>query len=277
MRIRSVKPEFFLHEGLYEAEIQSGLPLRLAFVGLWCAADREGRFKWRPRQLKTQILPYDSDVDFSRVLDACVTRGFIERYASGGEEYGWIPTFARHQVINNREKDSELPDPCDPTTSTRAPRVLDACPTRLVQDQGEGKGKEGNMEGKGKERKALAAPVVEAEPVSEWEVAPGIIIPSGFQTPECKEAIEFWLAYKKEKRDAYKPQGLKALMSTIAKDFTPETLVDAIRRSAAIGYRGFFPPKPQNHADHTNGSRHPPRRHAEDKQIQEHIELPMLN
>lgn len=275
MRIRSIKPEFFLHEGLYEAELESGLPLRLAFVGLWCAADREGRFKWRPRQLKTQILPYD-DVDFSRVLDACVTRGFVERYASGGEEYGWIPSFGRHQVINNREKDSELPDPCDPTTSTRAPRVLDACPTRLVQDQGEGKGREGNKEGKGKERKALPASVVDAEPVNEWEVAPGIILPDGFQTPACKEAILFWLAYKQEKRQAYKPQGLKALMSSIAKDFTPESLVEAVRKSAASGYQGLFAPSPQPPAHHRNGSRYPPARHSEDKQIQEEIEIPFI-
>jgi hypothetical protein len=38
MRIRTIKPEFFHHEGIYEAELQSNLPLRLAFIGLWCAA-----------------------------------------------------------------------------------------------------------------------------------------------------------------------------------------------------------------------------------------------
>ena len=58
-RIRTVKPEFFQHEGLFDLEQFSGLPIRVAFAGLWTCCDREGRFKWRSRQLKTDILPYD--------------------------------------------------------------------------------------------------------------------------------------------------------------------------------------------------------------------------
>lgn len=144
MRIRTVKPEFFLHGDLYDAEVQSGLPLRLAFIGLWCAADREGRFKWEPRRLKAQILPYDEAVDFSRVLHALATRGFIRHYASSGAEFGDIPSFLRHQVINNRESASILPKHDDDNELvTRAPRVPNACPTPLNLDQGEGNGREG--------------------------------------------------------------------------------------------------------------------------------------
>lgn len=147
MRIRTIKPEFFLHSDLWDLEQECGLPVRLAFIGLWCAADRRGRFKWRPRELKAQILPHD-DVDFSRVLHALTTRGFVVRYASGAGEFGWIPSFERHQVINNRESESILPSPSTDDTSTRAPRVPDACATRHDLDQGEGKGREGNKEGK---------------------------------------------------------------------------------------------------------------------------------
>ena len=46
-RIRTIKPEFFRHEALYEAEHETGLPLRVAYAGLWTAADREGRFQWK--------------------------------------------------------------------------------------------------------------------------------------------------------------------------------------------------------------------------------------
>jgi uncharacterized phage protein (TIGR02220 family) len=162
VRIRTIKPEFFRHAELYDLEHASRLPIRLAFAGLWCACDRRGRFKWRPRELKIQILPYD-DCDFSRVLDALTTRGFVVPYAcptrddacsdaSFEPQFGWIPSFERHQVINNREKESELPDPCDATTSTRAPRVPHACPTPLNLDQEEGKGKEGKGTRKGKEQ-----------------------------------------------------------------------------------------------------------------------------
>jgi hypothetical protein len=133
---------------LYEAEVESGLPLRIAFAGLWTAADREGRFKWEPRELKLDCLPYD-EVDFSRVLHALATRGFILFYEVEGRQYGSIPTFKTHQVVNNREQASTLPAPNENNALTRAPRVVDACPTPLVQDQGEGKGRE--QEGKEKD------------------------------------------------------------------------------------------------------------------------------
>ena len=143
-RIRSIKPEFFRHAGLYDAERETGLPLRVAFAGLWTCADRDGRFRWRPRELKLDCLPFD-DVDFSRVLDALTTRGFLVRYACQDEEFGCIPSFKRHQVINNKERQSDLPAPEDGQDTndlTRAPRVNDACPTPLNLSQGEGKGRE---------------------------------------------------------------------------------------------------------------------------------------
>src|SRR5580658_8914126 len=101
-RIRTVKPELFNHEGLFEAEQHYQLPLRLAFIALFTCCDREGRFRWQPRRLKLDILPYDN-VDISRVLDALVTRGFIVKYEHQGEFYGCIPSWSRHQHINHRE------------------------------------------------------------------------------------------------------------------------------------------------------------------------------
>ena len=145
-RIRTVKPELFKHEDLFDLEQQSGLPIRTAFMGLFTCCDKEGRFKWRPRALKLDILPYD-EIDFSRVLDALMTRGFVVKYEVEGEFFGFIPTFSKHQVINNRESDSELPAPDESLyismTSTRAARVDDATVTPLKHAQVEGKGKEG--------------------------------------------------------------------------------------------------------------------------------------
>lgn len=141
-RIRTVKPEFFKNYKLYKAEQDEGLPLRLAFEGLWTVADREGRFEWIPEQIKVDALPYD-DVDFSRVLDALWTRGYVEKYEVDGVVYGWIPGFATHQVINNREKESILPEPNENNILTRGSRVDDASLTRIKSAQVEGKGKEG--------------------------------------------------------------------------------------------------------------------------------------
>ena len=151
-RIRTIKPEFFRHEALFEAERKSGLPLRLAFIGLWTAADRDGRFKWRPRQLKLDVLPYD-EVDFVAVLDALVSGGFIMKYVIGDDVFGAIPSWSRHQVINNREAASTLPAPRVDACATRAGRVPDACGTPLVHAQGEG---EGDGEG---EKPSASSPV----------------------------------------------------------------------------------------------------------------------
>src|ERR1051326_4206466 len=107
-RIRTVKPELAAHEGLYDLELETGLPIRFAWCMLFTVADRAGRFVWRPRTLKAQILPHDN-IDFSRVLDAWVAREFIRKYRVKTEWYGWIPTFLKHQVINNRESASTLP------------------------------------------------------------------------------------------------------------------------------------------------------------------------
>lgn len=157
-RIRSIKPAFFRHARLFDAEKETGLPLRVAFAGLWTAADREGRFEWAPRELKLDALPYD-DVDFSRVLDALWTRGHIGKYESEGREYGYIPSWEDHQVINNRESRSVLPVPEESSivtpTCTRAARVNDASATPLEHAPAEGKGREGK--GSGREGDSPAA------------------------------------------------------------------------------------------------------------------------
>jgi hypothetical protein len=145
-RIRTVKPELFRHEALFEAEQKSGLPLRLAYIGIFTACDREGRFKWKPRALKLDVIPYD-DVDFSRVLDALVTYGFIVKYEFEGNQFGCIPSWNTHQVINNRESTSILPSLEESTVCTRDPHVKHASTTPLMHAQGEWKGKEGNRKG----------------------------------------------------------------------------------------------------------------------------------
>lgn len=116
-RIRTVKPELFRHEALFEAELASGLPLRLAFIGLFTVADREGRFHWRPRAMKLDVLPFD-ECDFSAVMDALASAGFVYRYQDDGKEYGFIPSWLRHQVINTREAKSTIPEPDEDSIET---------------------------------------------------------------------------------------------------------------------------------------------------------------
>lgn len=130
-RIRTIKPEFFTSE-----DIVSMTPLaRLLYVALWCEADREGRFEWKPKTFKLRYLPGDScDVDL--LAGELIDSGLVILYEVDGKTFAEIPSFTKHQVINNRESEGLIP-----------PRVTHASPTRQPRVQGEGKegrkGKEG--------------------------------------------------------------------------------------------------------------------------------------
>lgn len=132
-RIRTIKPEFFTSESILAVS-----PLaRLFFIGLWCEADREGRLKWKPRTLKFRYLPADS-VDVETLCDELESEEMISIYTVDNVDYCEIPGFKSHQVINNRERESEIPL----RVGTREPRVK-------AEGRKEGKGREG----KGKEGK----------------------------------------------------------------------------------------------------------------------------
>lgn len=185
-RIRTVKPELAAHEGMFDLEQETGLPMRFAWCMLFTVADREGRFPWRPRTIKAQTLPHDL-IDFSRVLDAWLTRGFVVKYRVGNEWFGWIPTFTKHQVINNREGASDLPgvDQAEEVidssnndlhaTSTRVPRDDDASPTREVHAQAEGRKEGKGREEEGRENNSSAAPASPTSPVELIPAEPTVI------------------------------------------------------------------------------------------------------
>ena len=61
----------------------------------------------------------------------------------------------------------------------------------------------------------------------------------------CKEALDMWLAYKKEKRQTYKPRGLEALKKKLLKlsNGNPEYAKVIVEYSMGNNYTGLFAPK----------------------------------
>lgn len=61
----------------------------------------------------------------------------------------------------------------------------------------------------------------------------------------CKEALEMWLAYKKEKRQTYKPRGLEALKKRLLQlsSGNPEYAKVIVEYSMGNNYTGLFAPK----------------------------------
>lgn len=102
-RIRTIKPEFFTSE-----DTATLTPLaRVFYACLWCQADREGRMKWQPRTLKVRCAPFD-EIDVEPVLQELLDKHLVVLYGDG---LAYIPTFTKHQIVNNRERQSELPPP----------------------------------------------------------------------------------------------------------------------------------------------------------------------
>jgi len=108
--MRYIKPQTFSHEDLFDLEEESHQPVRLAWVGLILYADREGRFPWKPRSLKKDILPFDEKVNFETILNSFESKGMVHYYEHRGERYGHIPSWNKHQKPNPKEPLSSLPD-----------------------------------------------------------------------------------------------------------------------------------------------------------------------
>ena len=118
-RIRTMKPDFFRSHEIYKAELLTNqtrqpsnfINLRTAFLGLVTAADREGRFKWKPAELKLDCLPYDA-VDFGEVLDVLLQTGtpaMVRRYEVADVVYGEITGVKKHQRPKFDEAISTIP------------------------------------------------------------------------------------------------------------------------------------------------------------------------
>ena len=61
----------------------------------------------------------------------------------------------------------------------------------------------------------------------------------------CKEALDMWIAYKKEKRQTYKPRGLEALKKKLLQlsNGNPEYAKVIVEYSMGNNYTGLFAPK----------------------------------
>lgn len=101
MRARNIKPGFFLNCELAELDFAS----RILFIGLWCYADREGRFEWKPKQIKATVFPYDS-VNIEKLLCNLMSLHFITRH----DTTGYVEHFKKHQNPHPHEAKSALPE-----------------------------------------------------------------------------------------------------------------------------------------------------------------------
>ena len=108
-RIRTTKPSYW---GSPEAASMSR-DARLLVLGLISMADDDGRFLAAPAAITGYIYPNDEDVPptkLRRWLCEAVDTGMVYLYRDGVVQYGCMPAWHKHQVID-RYTPSTFPPP----------------------------------------------------------------------------------------------------------------------------------------------------------------------
>jgi len=70
----------------------------------------------------------------------------------------------------------------------------------------------------------------------------GMSVLETIEPPELRKAVTSWLAYKSERKERYKPQGLAALFSLVknlAAEHGAQSVIAAIEVAMASGWKGF--------------------------------------
>ena len=99
-----IDPEFWSDEtvGKWSSEA------KLFYIALWNFSDDKGRFKAHPYLLKSQIFPYNSEVDVEALKDEIGDK--VLWYMDSGSQYGFVRNFLKYQRID-KPSPSRLPAP----------------------------------------------------------------------------------------------------------------------------------------------------------------------
>lgn len=104
-RKRMIDPEFWADEEIGSTWSHSA---RLFYIAIWNFCDDEGRFRADDRLLRSQIFPYDDEVDIAELKRQISTK--IVWYTHERAQYGWCRNFHKHQSIQ-KPRPSILPPP----------------------------------------------------------------------------------------------------------------------------------------------------------------------
>lgn len=104
-----IDPSFWNDEQLGTCPIEA----RLLFMGLISQADDEGRLSGHPALIKSQIFPYDFEMEATKVdswIEMLQEKRLITKYIVNNQKYILVRNFKKHQTINKPVK-SKLPEP----------------------------------------------------------------------------------------------------------------------------------------------------------------------
>lgn len=228
-------PNRIIKESICTSETISSLTdfeFRL-WVGLLVSADDAGRADARPAIIKGRIFPLRERVtarDIDAALHGLAAKGCVSLYEVGGKPYLWFPTWTEHQRV--RDVKPKYPAPEDSDNLRQSAATCGELPqsAALIQSESE------------YEYKYVTPPI---SPPRQEKAAkkPDFDLENrlaDFSQP-MQDALRDWLAYKAEKRQAYKPTGLKNFLAEAennVRKYGEQTVANSIRMSMAANYQG---------------------------------------
>ena len=221
-RARNIKPGFYKNEDLAECSIWA----RYIFPGLWMLADRDGRLEDRPKRIKGELLPFDSQ-EVEPLLRELTERGFIDRYEIDGIKVIQILKFTAHQSPHFSEKPSELPEkfpesqPIEETKFPESPPLKEVCKRKSSRNTP-------SLKGGSQPPDSLNPDSLNPESVVDPPV-------EGLDTDTWKR----WIDYRKQIKKPIKPVSVLAAQRELAGYGDDQAAV--VERSIANGWQGLFP------------------------------------
>jgi hypothetical protein len=205
MRIRTIKPEFWMHEGL------CALPefTRLLAIALLNWADDEGYFMANPALLRGSLFPFlDDSKKIPRSLQELSSVGWIDLGRDQqGRDVGRVCNFSKHQRVD-KPKPSEIK-----ASSAFQDASKNDLGGLLEDSKEEGKGKEGN----GKEEVSLPLP---------------------FPSQAFADAWAKWVSHRKEIKKKLTPTMVAAQFENFTRMGETRS-IDMILHTIAKGWQGL--------------------------------------
>jgi hypothetical protein len=113
-RIRSIHPAIFTDEVFVSLSLAS----QILWIGLWCEADDQGVFEWKPLSLRMRLRPVSGEPIDDQLDELCKTR-CLHRFDIKGRPYGVIRNFVKHQRPKSPKVVHPLPEDLKPFAGFR--------------------------------------------------------------------------------------------------------------------------------------------------------------
>lgn len=231
-RIRTIKPELFNDDDIVAAQAEAVI----AFIGIFCYCDANGIFEAKWSQLKRAILPErDLGKSFERlVLDDLSS--FISIYEIGGQKYGVVRTFRKHQKIDATNDKPRFPTPPG-FVLVNDVWVQNKTSARPAVDQTKSSaGREGRKEGiEGKEKKYIVSNFTkDGEQVSEKQEPGADPLPAAATLGSVSSASQRKGPERGLKRIRFKPDDLLGNGKHEPKQPEPDTASELERQKRAL-------------------------------------------